>query len=201
MGASALMLTRQRRGEVGADEGVSQKRNRILLETRINNASSSFTTRFKRCGVGMADNQFPRPEAHSIPVADIKVTGGKQEKVTHTMPIRYTEEDATEFAIPVKASTLRRCREELRSLQTNSFPWAEVLLGIACAGLGSIAGACAGDVVLNSGKGVCFYIIAPMMLVGCAVGYFFMRRNPIRESADVATSVLHELPDPDSMNK
>jgi len=147
----------------------------------------------------MADDQFPRETTQSIPAADIKVTGGKQEKITHSYPIVHVNADKQDFVLTIMASVLLRSRNRLRTLQRFAFPWPEILLTIAGASFGAFAGAFSGSIELNSTKGIVFFVFVPMVFVGSTVAYFFTRINPIMAANNIATELLSDLPDPEDV--
>lgn len=146
----------------------------------------------------MSDEFIPQSTAESIPAADIRAdTADGKLTTTRTLAVKQPQEDQNDFVVYVYASKLHKCRRKLQSIKEASFPIAEVLLGIATSCFGATAGALTTDMKLDSDKGILFFIALPIIAVACSVAFFFFRHYTIKSSAQIASDVLDELPDPD----
>ncbi|NLC13252.1 MAG: hypothetical protein GX768_04320 [Chloroflexi bacterium] len=142
---------------------------------------------------------FPAPApVIDQPAADVRAPGvGEGSQVTYTYPIRQPENDFNDFQVGVRASVLKRCRERLKEVATQSFPFSELLLGISTLFAGAALSALVSGVNLGSWRGVLFFVILPMVAVGTGVAYGMQRRANIEASKNIAQEILNELPDPD----
>ena len=145
----------------------------------------------------MSGEFIPHRTVESIPAADItaEVTSG-QLTTTRTYAVKQLGEDQNDFMLYVEASKLHKCRRKLQSITEVSFPIAEVLLGVATLCAGASLGALTTDIKLDSSKGMIFFILLPVVAVGCTVAFAFYRHYTAKSAAQIATDVLAELPDP-----
>lgn len=75
------------------------------------------------------------------------------------------------------------------------FPWADVLLGIASIFAGAFISAFASGVSLEwSVRSVVFYILSPVLAVGCGVAYFFTRKIEEADVHELAEHIREYLP-------
>lgn len=73
---------------------------------------------------------------------------------------------------------MRKCRTKLEKISNQEIKSPEVLLGISTASIGSILGALASEVKFELGwSGIIFYALLPMVFIGCAVGFYFKRKE------------------------
>jgi hypothetical protein len=76
-------------------------------------------------------------------------------------------------------------------------PIGEALLGVATLTAGGSLSAVISNVTLDSTLGIAFYVVSPMVAVGCGVAYGMLRATGIRTAKHLAQDVLLDLPDPD----
>ncbi len=146
----------------------------------------------------MDDRMPPLANAQPVPAADVTVPPADGGSVVHqAYPLKQPEEEASEFIVQVRASTLRRTRRRLGSLVVVKFPWPEVLLGLATLCTGGALGAIASNVEWNCWKAKIFYLILPIIAVGAGVAYVMLRHLVPQAASSVAQDVLEDLPDPD----
>jgi len=146
----------------------------------------------------MDQEELSRSTVESIPAADVQIIPSEQSIImTQTYPVKQSERDRDDFIIRVRASTLERCRHQLRDIKNPRFTWGELVFGIATLSAGAIAGALTTDIQLDSQKGIIFYVILPMVAVGSFVAYLFYRAISFSKASEIARDVLAELPDPD----
>jgi hypothetical protein len=126
---------------------------------------------------------------------DPKVGEGSQ--VTYTFPIRQPAEDFNDFQVGIRASVLRRSRARLESIGDQRFPFSELLLGVSTLAAGGSFSAIVSGVSLSSWRGVLFFVLFPVIAVGCGVAYGMLRHFTPRATQQVAVSVLEDLPDPE----
>lgn len=118
-------------------------------------------------------------------------------QVTRTYPVRQPVDDWNDFQVGVWANVLRRCRRRLEAISQERIQIGEALLGLATLTAGGSVSAIISGVKLDSALGVTFYIVSPMIAVGCGVAYGMLRSAGIRTARHLAEDVLQELPDPD----
>jgi hypothetical protein len=153
----------------------------------------------KACPESPEDESFPaKPQLGFQKAADIHATsiGGKPEAV-QTFPILQPGEDWNDFQVGVRASVLRRARERLSSQSLQRVPVPELLLGTATLTAGASLSALVAEVDLSSIRGGLFYILAPIIAVGTATAYGFMRHIRSLSSEQLAKEILRDLPDPE----
>lgn len=132
------------------------------------------------------------------PAADVRApTVGEGNQVTYTFPIRQPEEDFNDFQVGVRASLIRRCRGRLEAIACHTFPTSEVLLGVSTLAAGGALSALVSSVALASWQGVLFFVVLPVVAVGCGVAYGMLRHFTIRAAQQLAEDVLEDLPNPD----
>ena len=146
----------------------------------------------------MSDEFLPQRTVESIPTADVRADAADGKlTTTRTLAVKQPQEDQNDFVVYVYASKLHKCRRKLQSIKEAPFPIAEVLLGIATTCFGATIGALTTDIKLDSNKGVLFFIALPIIAVACSVAFLFYRHYTVRSSAQIASDILEELPDPD----
>jgi hypothetical protein len=143
----------------------------------------------------------------TVPAADVVAPAGNEGPIVHqSFPLRQAEEDANEIMVGIRGRVLRRVRSRLTSLIAKTFPWPEVLLGLATLSFGGLLGALGSSLpwaVIDNGtpspnfKAVFFYVALPVFGAAAAVGFLSLRHFSARSTSDVASAVLDELPDPD----
>ena len=72
-----------------------------------------------------------------------------------------------------------------------------MLLGGSTLAAGASLSALISDVCLDSENGILFFVIMPMVAVGCGVAYFMLRREGSRTASHLAEETLQDLPDPE----
>lgn len=134
----------------------------------------------------------------ALPTADVHAPGvGAGTQVTRTYPIRQPADDWNDFQVGVWANVLRRSRHRLETVTRQRVHIGEALLGVATLTAGGSLGAVISSVRLDSSLGVAFYVVSPMVAVGCGVAYGLLRATGIRTAKHLAEDVLQDLPDPD----
>jgi hypothetical protein len=123
---------------------------------------------------------------------------GEGVQVTRTYPVRQPADDWNDFQVGVWANVLRRCRRRLVAVTRERVHIGEALLGLATLTGGGSLSAVIASVKLDSPLGIAFYVISPMVAVGCGVAYGMLRATGIRTARHLAEDVLLELPDPDN---
>lgn len=145
------------------------------------------------------DNGMPPPaNAQTVPAADVTVPPADGGSVVHqAYPLKQPEEEASEFIVQVRASILRRTRRRLATLVVATFPWPEVLLGLATLCTGGALGAVASNVAWDCWKAKIFYMVLPVIATGSGVAYVMLRHLIPQAASTAAQEALEDLPDPD----
>jgi amino acid transporter len=144
-----------------------------------------------------ADFTPPPPTATSLPAADVQATVAEGGAVVHqAFPVRRPESELNDFVVQVRASTLTRCRSRLLKVVRARFPWHEVMLSASSLAFGAFLGALPADLTAGTGQAIVFYTLMPVVGVGSAVAFFFLRHKSGSDTAQEANEALADLPDP-----
>jgi len=151
----------------------------------------------------MLETFEPKRTTKSLTVAEVKLTNNKTgstgHTTTHTYPVVQPQEYNDEVMVNIKASDIRRVRNLCVEVKDYQFPWHELFLGIATILFGGLFGALATGVNLDSGLGIVFYIICPIIGTACFVSYVFIRGNQIKEIHELTRVIEEYIPDPDNL--
>ena len=141
---------------------------------------------------------FPTaPPIASQKAADIHATDvGEKPQVSYSFPILKPGEDWNDFQILVRASVLRRTRARLTEHAKQRWPIPEILLGVATLAIGASLSAIVAEVTIGTNKGFWFFIAAPVVAVGTATAYGFLKHYNAKDNKQMAKETLDELPDP-----
>ncbi|MQQ99076.1 tetratricopeptide repeat protein [Glaciimonas soli] len=133
-----------------------------------------------------------------VPVSLVASVAGRDDssfEVTQKFQVRQVPDDAKEYYIRFRISTLKRCREQLGILENAGFPYGELCLAIASITLGAALGAWAGGVKLEAKfTSGFFYIALPCIAVGTFILYVFLRHSSVVDAKKIAKNVLGDLP-------
>ena len=128
--------------------------------------------------------------------ADIRAPADDAAIMTRTYPIRQPVDDWNDFQVGVWASVLNRCRDRLDAIKGQKYRYGEILLGVSTLAVGASLSAWISGVLLDSPKGVAFFVMTPMIAVGCGVAYLIHRGEGSRSARHLADDALQDLPDP-----
>jgi hypothetical protein len=145
----------------------------------------------------MTDFEPPRPNAQSLPAADVSAPLPSANIEYEAFPVKKPEEDINDFKVQVRASTLNRARNKLASIADAGFPWYELCLGISSLCAGTYLGSLTTDIKQGTLEHSILKSILPIVAVATLVAYYFLRRQTTLDVARGARDVLAELPDPE----
>jgi len=142
----------------------------------------------------------------SLPAADVRVESGHDNlTVYQNFEVKQEKSRINDAFIMVYESTITKCRTKLNLIKSQKVTSLEWLLGFSTASFGGVLGGLASNVKLEASfSGIVFYVVLPMIFIGCAVAYFYKRKEKFSEPSKLASDILDELPDPDetvSLNK
>jgi len=141
---------------------------------------------------------FPKPEIEELQVADITApVGANGGVVSRVFSVKQPEEDADDFEIYVRASTLKRVRNYLTEIKESKFPIEELLLAAASLLLGACFGAIPSEIGINNPKYFWYFQVFPIAGCSCLVAYIFLRNQTQTNLISTAKTALKELPDPE----
>lgn len=142
----------------------------------------------------------PSPNVKGLPAADIHVSrkdaNDRSLSLSQTFPVYQSEADQNEFLVPVRASVLASCRNKLSKVAKGKAPWHELLLALCTLALGATLGAIPADIKPGTRNYFLYFTVFPVVAVGSGMAYFFLRRESIKEPAEIATDILNHLPEP-----
>ena len=145
----------------------------------------------------MTDLEPLRPNAQSLPAADVSASLSSVKIEYEAFPVKKPEEDINDFKVQVRASTLNRARIKLGSITDTGFPWYELCLGISTLCAGAYLGSLTADVKQSTVEHTLLKSVLPMVAIATFVAYIFLRKQATSDVAQGARDVLTELPDPE----
>lgn len=100
-----------------------------------------------------------------------------------------------EQMIAISARTIKKMKDECSDAKKQTFPYAELWLGLATLFLGAFLSALISQINYElKFLSVLFYSICPVGGVGFGVSYFFCRKNNMVSIADFAKRIDEQLP-------
>lgn len=142
-----------------------------------------------------------KPAANAVakPTADISLSAvGSGVIQNESYPIIPKNNSKDDYLRPVKMSDIFKIKNEAVKITNEKIKWDEIALGVSTLGFGASLSAFISGVVLNSGKGVLFYIISPVISFSLAVFvvmYKVMKYNTSRQSASIIVETIEPYED------
>jgi len=141
--------------------------------------------------------EIPPPDIEALQAADVSAPAGATSGVvSRVFSVKQPEEDAADFEIYVRASTLNRIRNNLNNISTSGFPWEELLLGFSTLLLGAWIGAVPSEINHTDTKYFWYFQAFPAMGFSALIAYIFLRKQSYSALISMAKSAHDELPDP-----
>lgn len=127
-----------------------------------------------------------------------QISSGTME-VNQTNVVKYYDKLTS---IAVEEKNIQKIKEICRNAEEPHMPAAEICLSISSLFAGAFFSAIISGIQMEfSWKAIVFYILCPMIAVGCGVAFFFLRHNEQISVNTIAIRILENLPETESEKK
>ena len=127
--------------------------------------------------------------------ADISTGNIRNSGVMELRQTNVVKFDQKIESVAVDSRNIEKIYSICKDASSKRTPWTDVMLGIASLFAGAfISAIISGIPIENSFKSIIFYILSPMIAVGCGVAFFFNRKNEGSDVHDIAKHILEYLP-------
>ncbi len=99
----------------------------------------------------------------------------------------------------IEVKTVEKLRSICEKVEEPKIPLNEILLGLSSLFAGAVLSALTSGIALEANwRSVFFYIISPIVAVGCGVAFFFLRKLSQVSAKSLADRIVELLPDVDT---
>jgi hypothetical protein len=143
------------------------------------------------------------PAVMYFPTPDVKVETTEEDNLTTTREysVVVPKSERDDFMIQIRASQINEIRETLNGVKDQKFPYAEVILFVASALIGSTVCAIFSDLKITDNWGKVNFILFPIICAILATVYIFKRKDNMKNLHEVAQQLLKKLPNPQEEKK
>lgn len=113
-------------------------------------------------------------DTSNVPTGNISTDGAVELRQTNTNVVKFEQKKES---VMVDSRNIKKPHSICEDVNSQRFPWADVMLSVASLFAGTFISAIISGISLDgSVKSVVFYILSPVIAVGCGVAFFFTRR-------------------------
>lgn len=132
----------------------------------------------------------------STPATNLQLDSGSTNAiVTGVEQTIITPKNEDNVRIKVPSKFLSKTKDYLQAQSTIKFPWVDLLIFFPALFLGGTFSALTSNIALNSGRGIIFYIVLPLISCALFVTYLFVKYQSIALPSHDAKSLLKDFPD------
>lgn len=125
--------------------------------------------------------------------------GGRTLEIQQRNVVKFNEQIES---IIIEVKSVKKINSLCQNIEEPKMPWAEVFLGLASLFAGAFISALISGIQLNSSwRSIVFYIISPVVAVGCGVAFLFLRKQGLVAAKMLAEQVVGLLPELDYDNE